>query len=99
MPLTRELIGRHGVTFRESIVSLAECCPSRATLLTGRYAHNHGVLASCRGTPACARRGTRASGTSGARSSSTTSGRTRTIWRTSLALPKRRACARRSPFA
>jgi N-acetylglucosamine-6-sulfatase len=46
MPRTRELIAAQGVTFRESVVSLSQCCPSRATLLTGRYAHNHGVLAS-----------------------------------------------------
>jgi N-acetylglucosamine-6-sulfatase len=44
MPRTRALIGRHGVTFRNSFVSLSECCPSRATFLTGRYAHNHGVM-------------------------------------------------------
>lgn len=46
MPQTRELIGEAGTTFANSVVSLAECCPSRATLLTGRYAHNHGVLAT-----------------------------------------------------
>jgi N-acetylglucosamine-6-sulfatase len=46
MPRTRELIAGEGVTFRESFVSLSQCCPSRATLLTGRYAHNHHVLAS-----------------------------------------------------
>ena len=44
MPLTRTLIGDAGVTFDRSIVSLSQCCPSRATFLTGRYAHNHGVL-------------------------------------------------------
>src|SRR6185503_2977688 len=44
MPRTRALIGDHGVTFRNSVVSLSQCCPSRATLLTGQYAHNHGVL-------------------------------------------------------
>ncbi|MGH2967854.1 MAG: sulfatase family protein, partial [Solirubrobacteraceae bacterium] len=44
MPRTRELIGERGVTFRNSVVSLSQCCPSRATLLTGQYAHNHGVL-------------------------------------------------------
>ena len=33
-----------GTTFANSFVSLSLCCPSRATLLTGRYAHNHGVL-------------------------------------------------------
>jgi N-acetylglucosamine-6-sulfatase len=46
MPHTRALIGSQGVTFNQSVVSLSQCCPSRATLLTGRYAHNHGVLAS-----------------------------------------------------
>ena len=44
MPRTRALIGGRGVTFANSVVSLSQCCPSRATLLTGRYAHNHGVL-------------------------------------------------------
>jgi arylsulfatase A-like enzyme len=45
MPRTRALIGAEGITFTRSFVSLSECCPSRATFLTGRYAHNHGVLA------------------------------------------------------
>jgi arylsulfatase A-like enzyme len=44
MPQTRELIGAGGVTFTRSFVSLSECCPSRATFLTGQYAHNHDVL-------------------------------------------------------
>jgi arylsulfatase A-like enzyme len=44
MPRTRALIGDRGVRFTRSIVSLSQCCPSRTTLLTGRYAHNHGVL-------------------------------------------------------
>ena len=43
MPRTNALIGGEGVTFANSFVSLSECCPSRATFLTGRYAHNHGV--------------------------------------------------------
>jgi N-acetylglucosamine-6-sulfatase len=43
MPRTRALIGGAGVTFEQSVVSLSQCCPSRATFLTGRYAHNHGV--------------------------------------------------------
>jgi N-acetylglucosamine-6-sulfatase len=45
MPRTRALIGRAGIEFANSFVSLSECCPSRATLLTGQYAHNHGVRA------------------------------------------------------
>jgi arylsulfatase A-like enzyme len=44
MPFTRAAIGDRGVTFDNSFVSLSECCPSRATFLTGQYAHNHGVL-------------------------------------------------------
>lgn len=43
MPRTRELIGAQGMTFRNHFVPLSLCCPSRATLLTGLYAHNHKV--------------------------------------------------------
>src|SRR4051794_2924522 len=44
MPLTRQLLGEGGVTFKRSYVSYPVCCPSRATYLTGQYAHNHRVL-------------------------------------------------------
>ncbi|MBA2325765.1 MAG: sulfatase-like hydrolase/transferase, partial [Actinobacteria bacterium] len=44
MPNVRELLAERGVTFTNSFVSYPLCCPSRATLLTGQYAHNHGVL-------------------------------------------------------
>jgi N-acetylglucosamine-6-sulfatase len=44
MPKTRELIGERGTTFTRSFAGYALCCPSRATLYTGQYAHNHGVL-------------------------------------------------------
>ncbi|MBA2390191.1 MAG: sulfatase [Geodermatophilaceae bacterium] len=44
MPLTRSLIGDAGATFENSYAPFPLCCPSRATLLTGQYAHNHGVL-------------------------------------------------------
>jgi N-acetylglucosamine-6-sulfatase len=37
------MIGARGVTFRNSLVNLSVCCPSRATFLTGQYAHNHQV--------------------------------------------------------
>lgn len=43
MPETQRLIGDRGVTFVNSFVSLSQCCPSRATFLTGQYAHNHNV--------------------------------------------------------
>jgi N-acetylglucosamine-6-sulfatase len=41
---TRRLIGDQGTTFGNFYVSLPLCCPSRATLLTGQYPHNHGVV-------------------------------------------------------
>ncbi|MGH2795097.1 MAG: sulfatase family protein [Actinomycetota bacterium] len=44
MQATRSLIGTAGATFTDSYSSFPLCCPSRATFLTGRYAHNHGVL-------------------------------------------------------
>jgi N-acetylglucosamine-6-sulfatase len=40
---TRRLIGDAGVTFTRSYVSYPVCCPSRATFLTGQYAHNNDV--------------------------------------------------------
>jgi N-acetylglucosamine-6-sulfatase len=46
MPGTRRAIGQAGVTFTRDYASYPLCCPSRATLLTGRYAHNHGVRAN-----------------------------------------------------
>jgi N-acetylglucosamine-6-sulfatase len=43
MPKTRSLVGGQGVTFANSFVNHSLCCPSRATMLTGQYSHNHGV--------------------------------------------------------
>ncbi len=43
MPNTLRLIADKGVTFTRYYVSYSLCCPSRVTLLTGRYAHNHNV--------------------------------------------------------
>lgn len=43
MPNTLDLIGKRGMTFNRYYVSYPLCCPSRVSLLTGRYAHNTGV--------------------------------------------------------
>ncbi|HKH42638.1 MAG TPA: sulfatase [Solirubrobacterales bacterium] len=44
MRKTLNLLGARGTTFRNSYVSYPLCCPSRATQVTGQYAHNHGVV-------------------------------------------------------
>ena len=38
------LIGDQGARFKNSFVNFSLCCPSRATFLTGQYAHNHRVI-------------------------------------------------------
>jgi arylsulfatase A-like enzyme len=43
MPNTLSLIADRGVTFNRYYVPYPLCCPSRVSLLTGRYAHNHNV--------------------------------------------------------
>jgi len=43
MPNTIDLIAKRGMTFNRYYVPYPLCCPSRVSLLTGRYAHNHGV--------------------------------------------------------
>lgn len=49
MPRAQRTLRRQGVSFRRHFVSSPTCCPSRATLLTGQYPHNHGVTGGCGG--------------------------------------------------
>jgi N-acetylglucosamine-6-sulfatase len=44
MSITQALLGGRGTTFENSYVTYPLCCPSRATQITGQYAHNHGVI-------------------------------------------------------
>ena len=46
MPRTRALLAGHGVKFTSFYDSVSLCCPARATLLTGRYAHSTSVYAN-----------------------------------------------------
>ncbi|MGI8460920.1 MAG: sulfatase family protein [Solirubrobacterales bacterium] len=44
MPETTRLLSGTGTTFGEAIVTTPLCCPSRASLISGQYGHNNGVL-------------------------------------------------------
>ncbi|HEX6781906.1 MAG TPA: sulfatase [Solirubrobacterales bacterium] len=43
MPYTLSLIANRGITFNRYYVPYPLCCPSRVSLLTGRYSHNNDV--------------------------------------------------------
>ena len=43
MPNTASLLTAQGALFQNAVDSFPLCCPSRATFISGQYAHNHGV--------------------------------------------------------
>ncbi len=46
MPNTTRLLARGGTRFLDYNATTAQCCPSRASLITGQYAHNDGVTSN-----------------------------------------------------
>jgi N-acetylglucosamine-6-sulfatase len=44
MPAVNRLLVKRGATFSRFFVTTPLCCPSRASILLGQYAHNHRVL-------------------------------------------------------
>jgi N-acetylglucosamine-6-sulfatase len=43
MPTVQRELVEKGTTFENAILTLPVCCPSRATMLRGQYAHNHRI--------------------------------------------------------
>jgi N-acetylglucosamine-6-sulfatase len=43
LPTVQQQVVNHGVTFDDAFVVNSECCPSRASILTGDYSHTTGV--------------------------------------------------------
>jgi arylsulfatase A-like enzyme len=43
LPTVRRYFEQEGTRFRNSFTAIPLCCPARASIFTGRYAHNHGV--------------------------------------------------------
>ncbi|MFD8218862.1 sulfatase-like hydrolase/transferase [Streptomyces sp. NPDC059697] len=43
-PETVDRLGEHGATFERAHADTPLCAPSRASIMSGRYAHHHGVL-------------------------------------------------------
>jgi arylsulfatase A-like enzyme len=43
MPKTRHWLGDGGTTYPRGVVTTPVCCPSRSSIFSGLYVHNHGV--------------------------------------------------------
>lgn len=44
MPRLKSLLADQGVSFTNTMMAMPLCAPNRATILTGLYPHNHGVI-------------------------------------------------------
>jgi arylsulfatase A-like enzyme len=44
MPNVRRLFKQQGTRFSNAFVTTPLCCPSRGSIFSGRYVHNHGIL-------------------------------------------------------
>src|SRR5687768_8542263 len=44
LPAIRRWFRGGGVEYPNAVAVTPVCCPSRATIMSGRYSHNHGVL-------------------------------------------------------
>jgi arylsulfatase A-like enzyme len=44
MPQTRRYFVQGGTNFKDAFVTTPLCCPSRSSIFSGLYAHNHGVV-------------------------------------------------------
>lgn len=51
LPRTRAWLEANGVTFSNAYSTTPLCCPARASVFSGRYAHNHGVTSNFDATP------------------------------------------------
>lgn len=44
MPKLQDSLVKQGTTFSQAFATTPQCCPARASFLTGKYAHNHTVF-------------------------------------------------------
>lgn len=44
LPVTTRLFGTGGTKFTDAFATTPLCCPARASIMTGLYAHNHGIV-------------------------------------------------------